>query len=413
MVRRILLLLPVLLCLFCCCVQAREITLGRALEEAEENNLQIQAARQRYGASLEQMKSAYSLSNPELTVAPTIAGEDGSDSELTFSQNLELNGSRAVRGKLARSRAAEQKALMEKEISEILFSVKSGYWEWLGAIALERRYEQEVLYNAHFLETVEKQIAAGAAPGYQLAKAEIELASSRQALAAAAAEKVKKEKAFRLLLNSDGEELTPAQELVFLPCFFSKEKIMRLALENSPEISFARAAVESARYERLSSVKKMLPDLELQARKPKFNSEPGVALALTIPLWDWGGVSHEIRSAERVIEAEELSLEQAMKNLMVDTENAYSDFETAFAAVRTYEDGILGRARTLTELAEKGYGKGAMTYLDVLEARRTYLELSSSAIEALARYNISVARLEQICGAASEEFLAAEEHHAE
>lgn len=382
---------------------AEQITLRQAVEAAVSNNPSIAARRLSAEAASQSAKGAKTLTNPELTVAPSVIGDAGADSALFFSQPLEINGARRVRGEIASSEAAASGFEADAATRDIVLRVTRSYWDTAQARELVKLNEANLAYLETMRAAVRKQYDVGAVPGAQLLKMDVELARARQELAQARLALSQSAAELASVMNrpvDDRVEVSEALEFVEAPV--DRGALLACALANRPEVAAARAQLAAARGRTRAASLRRAPDLAVQARKESFDrdSDGGVAIAITLPILDWGSARAEKRAAQASTKSQEKQLEAVRAAVALDVEQALQRMETASQVVREYQTGVLKDSEELAAMARKGYEKGANSYLEVLEAQRTLRSVKADYYSALAEHARAVAQLEWAAGCA-------------
>lgn len=381
---------------------AEELTLPRAVEMAINNNPTVAAGRLSAEAAGQSAKGARALANPEIVVAPSIAGNAGSDAAVLFSQPLEINGSRSVRGEIASREAAAAGFDANATRRDIVLRVSLSYWDVARAQELVKLNQENVSYLDTVRAAVQKQHDVGAVPGAQLLKMDVELARARQDLAQA-----------QLVLSQSISEMnsllgrptntgfTVSESLAFSEAPFDRGALLASALNNRPEIASARAQFSAAQAEIRAAKLRRVPDLALQARKESFDSSDtngGVAIAISLPVLDWGSAAAEKRRAQIAAQSREKQLESVRNGVSLDVEQAIQRVNTASQIVREYQGGVVAKSEELATMARKGYEKGANSYLELLEAQRTLRSVRSDYYSALAEHAKALVQLEWAAG---------------
>lgn len=370
-----------------------EMTPDAALKTAWERNGEIKSARLKYESSIYDVKSAGSLSNPQLTVSPKIVGEEGADSVIEFSQKLEVTGSRTTRKHQASAKSDEEKASFLSTINDISLKTEEAYWELAKASFLLAYNRENLVYFETLKNKIEKQIELGALPKFHSSRAEIELSKARQELSLSEFEFKRCSAQFNKLLGFESsKEIKLVYEIELFPNI-DKEEALQLAMAGHPDILSAQAKIKSAKMKERSAKISRLPDLELTARKSEWNSKGGASIAVSFPILDWGSVSNEIKSAQKQAQSEEEMLIFVTQNIKSDLEVSVSEFETAMKIIDEYKNGIMDRAENLSILVEKAYEKGAGGFLDLIDARRNFAQTRVQRVEALINGHKSLARL--------------------
>lgn len=383
---------------------AEELTLRQAVEMAINNNPTVAADQLSAQAATQSARGARALANPEIIVAPTVAGDAGADSALMFSQPLEINGARRARGRIAANEATAAGFDATATKRDIVLRVNQFYWDVSHAQELVKLNQENIAYLESLSVAVQKQLDVGKIPGSQLIKTEVELARARQELAQAQLELAQAEASMNGLLNRPHDtDVAATDPLTFSDVTPDRTALLASALGSRPEVSAANAQVAAARGGIQAAKLRRTPDIALQARRGTFEagSDGGIAVAVLLPVLDWGSVKADVRRAEIVTQSQEKQLEATRNSVALDVEHSIQLVNTSSQVVREYQGGILGKSEELAQMARTGYEKGATGYLEVLEAQRTLRSTKAAYYSALANHAKSIALLAWASGAAN------------
>jgi outer membrane protein, heavy metal efflux system len=378
---------------------ADELSLQQAVDIALKNNPSVAAGFLSADAAREAARGARALANPEFTVAPSVIGDAGSDSALLLTQPLEINGARRVRGQVAGFQAAAAGCDAEATSRELVLRVKQLYWDTALAQQLAQLQQDNIAYLQALDKAARKQVDVGTSPGAQVIKTEVELGRAGQELAQAQLDLGNTRAALSTLLNRPaGQDLTLADQLEFSSPVLDKDKLVAAAVSARPEVRSAASQLTASRRQIAAAKLRLAPDVVLQARKETFDGDGGIAVSVTLPIFDWGSVRAEKRQAETASLGKQKELEAVRNSVALDVEQAVRAVETAARIVREYQGGILDKSAQLAAMAQKGYEKGATGYLEVLEAQRTHRNVRREYLSALAGHARAVAQLEWAAG---------------
>lgn len=382
-------------------VLAEELSLQQALDIAIKNNPTVAASRLSADAAKQSAKGAKALANPEILVAPSIVGDAGSDSALLFSQPLEVNGSRRVRGQIASFEATAVGYDSDMTRRNIILRVNQSYWDVVRSQELVKLNQKNIAYLETVRAAVQKQFDVGTAPRAQVLKMDVELARARQELFMAQLGIQQSMAELSALMGCPADNtFTVCEPLVFNDACFDRAGLITTALNIRPEIASACAQSASAQAQIKAAKLLRVPDLTLQVRRESFgnDSDNGVAIAINLPLLDWGSARAEERRARLAAQSMDKQMEAVRNNVSLEVEQAIQRVNTASQVVREYQGGVLTTSEELATMARKGFEKGASNYLEALEAQRTLRSVRSSYYTALAEHAKALAQLEWASG---------------
>jgi len=387
--------------LVCCQVLSDDLSLQQAVDQALRNNPTITANDYFAQAARESARGAKALANPELIVAPSIVGDAGSDSAVLFSQPLEINGSRKVRGEIASFEAnvASSNAIATRR--DIVLKVTQLYWDMAKNQQFVQLNEENINYLVSLDNAVQKQVDVGSVPGSQLIKTQVELARARQELIQVRLELTSSQSALASAMNCPpNSDFTAADPLVFSEMAIDKSKLFAQSISKRPELAAAELQQAVAQRQIKAAKLQRMPDLAIQARRESFDNESdgGVAIAITLPIFDWGSTKAERRRAESAACSKAKELEAVRNGIALEVEQAIQAVESTSLVICGYNAGIIAKTEQLAAMAQKGFEKGATSYLEVLEAQRTLRSIRVEYASALANHAKAVAQLQWASG---------------
>ncbi len=131
--------------------------------------------------------------------------------------------------------------------------------------------------------------------------------------------------------------------------------------------------------------------------KNKFGGAFSVGVAVTIPIWHWGGNYNKYRAARSQQTIMQLQLEDAKEK--IDLQVSQAAFK-AQEALKTYEMTIanLGKADENLRTAQIGFREGVVTADDVMEAQTAWLKANSEKIDASIDVHLCDVYLSKVLG---------------
>lgn len=401
-------LIPVVLCLVPGAVLAQPspspLTLEDAVGLAIKNNPRLSAAVREVGAAHSGLRSARALVNPSFLVAPSVPNSNGAPDALLFTQPLELNGTRSARTGVASAQLRATQARAIVEVRGLVFDVKSAYYELIRARELLSLAQDLLKSTEEFDRITRRQVELGRRPGIDLAQTGIEVTRAQQQVAITESRVNTATIALNTLLNRPPEE--PVGALSPLPAATAiedKETVLRQALEARAEITVEESLRESFRQEARLARAEGRPDLAPQFRANEivrsFSSQDyGFSLAVTLPIFDWGSRRNRIRQAEGSAQAQTDRITVARNQVRQEVEQALARLRAADTLLKTYQQGVLDRARSLLDASRTGLQEGQTSIVAVLEAQRTYRNVLTDYQNAQAEYALIRAELERAMG---------------
>jgi outer membrane protein TolC len=346
---------------------------------------------------------------------------------ISISQNI-FDGGR-TRAQIRSAQAQELNAVggIGSTRSDLAFQVAQAFYEQLRQEKLVTQRQGQVALAQGQLEQIQAQIAIGTAARVDvqsvqvtLSQARFDLVSARNALAVAEvnfrnALGLGRGPALQLLETTTaaapvappaGNASTPlgaapitapaVPELAPLETYIAEAQKLR------PDLLQARAAVQQDEAaETLAKIEKR-PQItasttyNLDPRTPddrRFDFGAGV----TIPIFDGGGRSADVRAAQAELAASRLRLAQLEKDIAADVETSYVDISGQVERISNARD-LVNAAQVNLETATEKYRLGLGIVLDIVNAQTQLVNAQTSATQAVYDYEIARANLDRAVG---------------
>ena len=323
---------------------------------------------------------------------------DGADTTLRLGQLLEFGGKRAKR---------QQVATLERDLAawdyethrlDVLTTVAKAF---VAVLAMQERVtlaEEQVGLAEEALQTVARQVKAGAVSPVEETRARVALASSQVELA----QRKREQTATQLLLAATwgGTAVTFSAVTGDLEPIVSPPSADALLphLPHNPDIARWRVEKEQRHAVLALEQARQIPNVEVDAGVRYINADNTAALvfeaSMPLMLFDQnqGGIQ-EAHARLAKANAEQRAVEvQSRARLAAAHQSLFS----AFAQVAALRDTILPQAHSAFEAVNQAYQRGRFRYLDVLDARRTLFELRGQYVAALASYHTAAADVERL-----------------
>jgi outer membrane protein TolC len=140
--------------------------------------------------------------------------------------------------------------------------------------------------------------------------------------------------------------------------------------------------------------------LELQGRKTGWQESDtrfGARIQLNIPLFDFGRLRAEERSARARTDAAQKSLDDANRVAEAELNASQIELAAALKQIEHYE-AILTSAKKLVEISTVGFRERAVTLIELLEGTRSLREVEDGYVEARLRLSKAQAAYLQASG---------------
>ena len=418
---------------------AYELSIEKAVREAVQVNLDLIVRRREVEAAAEDVAIARSELYPRIDVSARALEIDKDRAAASFGSQPEssVTGSLALT-QLIYSDAAAANVAIQRRLQEgreadletltidIALEAATTYLDLMRARALERVQRNNVDRTKSNLDLAEIRRDIGVASAGEVLRWESEVATARQALIDAVANRRSAEIALNLETPGLGASEARFTEFVRTPRRYRmiRDFLVNEGLVRSPELRQLDAAIAAG--QRLLTARKRefyLPTFALQAGlDERFSasgagSDPGgsglglpgaddtnwsFALDVSLPLYTGGARFAEQRQAR--LDLLRLQLERSLVAEKIEQRirTALERTRSSFIGIRL-SDQAAGAARGNLELVEDSYARGVASLLDLLDAQTNALNAEEQAASAL--YDFLIDLLEAQRAANAIEFL--------
>ncbi len=227
-----------------------------------------------------------------------------------------------------------------------------------------------------------------------------------------------KRRTLQQLINAVPAELNPLGKAFALepPQPANQDKWVEDAQLHSYQIALAQAAAELAEKEVDRNRGGHLPTVDLVANRSKSISNgsnfgvgidtttTSVGVQLNMPLFQGGAIQSKWREADANRERARQELENARRNVELQTRQAYLGVVNGIAQVQALQQALKS-SESLLEASKLGQEVGVRTNLDVLNAQQQAYSTRRDLYQAQYNYLLSQLRLQAAVGGLAEEDL--------
>ncbi|WP_287719486.1 TolC family protein [Nitrosomonas sp.] len=364
-----------------------DLTLRQVLQLVLQNNPELSAFNPEFSIEAEDINSSNSAIQKFAT--------------FRISQLIELGGKRPARVSVATlGQEVADQAYAAKRL-EIIARTASAFIDVLENQAQVSVMDDTLHLVKVAMETVVKRVEAGKAPPMEairskvaLSTASIELEQARRSLSAARTKLA--------LLWGEAEPrfdrvLGELESFVEIPEFDQLVK----RLEENPVVrqSLKNVAQREAMVE-LEKARK-IPDITVDAGIRRYlgtdDTTAVVGMSIPIPIFN-RNQGNELEARQRLNKAmdERMSVELQLRTEFVRN---YESLLAARNEIRVLHDAVLPGAQNAFEITNRGYQLGKFSFLEMLDAQRTFFQNRILYVRALANYQRLVNTIEQLIAA--------------
>jgi cobalt-zinc-cadmium efflux system outer membrane protein len=367
---------------------ARDLTLAEAESLLAKNNRELQASRRAVESAEAQRMIAGARPNAILSVNSTaIASGSKADTVFRIDQPFERGNKRELRLDAA---AGLQRAAVNDSLDVLrqqLAAVRGAYFDLKLAQERAQVLAETAQLFSGTLNAAQRRLKAGDLAPADVAKVQVDYERSQNDARVAQADFNRAQIGLAYLIGAERE----AQDLRAGDAWPTPVRADAMALDQAiearPDVVAARQRVEAAERLRDLARAQRTRDITVGAQ---YEYYPGnvpansVGFGVAVPLFTGYDYSGDIQKAEVDRYAAIDALARARAVAMNELRRAAEDLNAAADRLERFDASLLNAANQSAQASEFAFSRGALSVLEVLDARRT---LRAVRLEALAARN--------------------------
>ena len=369
--------------------RAIDLTLMQAEQLLVQKNRELQAARRAVESADAQRMIAGARPNPTLSLNSTSLGANAkADTVLRIDQPIERGNKRELRLDAASGlqRAAHNDSL--DVLRQQIAVLQGAYYDLKVAEERAQVLGETAQLFSGTLSAAQRRLKAGDLAPADVAKVQVDYERAQNDARTAQADRSRAQIALAYLIGADQE----APELRATDPWPAPQRAdagaVEQAIDARPDVVAAKARVEAAEKLRDLARAQRTRDVTVGAQYERIQGgEPGsstVGFGVAVPLFTGYDFSGDIQKAEVDRYAAMDALAKARAVAMGELRRAAGDLNASADRLERFDASLLGAAGRSAEASEFAFSRGAISVLEVLDARRT---LRAVRLEALAARN--------------------------
>ena len=369
-----------------------------------QNNRELQAARRGVESAEAQIMIAGGRPNATLSVnstsindANTIEGQKrGADTIFRIDQPFERGNKRELRLDAASGLQRASRNDFLDALRQQLAALQGAYYDLKQAQEKTETLAQSAQLFLGTLNAAQRRLDAGDLAPADVAKVQVDYERAQNDARAARAELARAQIGLAYMIGAERE----AAELRAVDPWPALERADPAAVEQAidarPDVIAAKERVQAAEKLRDLARAQRTRDVTIGAQYERWLPGGGppteaVGFGVSVPLFTGYDYSGDIQKAEVDRYAAIDALARARAIAGGDLRRAASDLNASAERLERYDGSLLGAARRSAEASEFAFQRGAISVLEVLDARRTLRAVSLEALAARTDYAKAVA----------------------
>ncbi len=392
---------------------AENSELGLLIDEALENNPEIQAVYSEWKAQEYKIRQVSSLPDPMAKYGyfgePVETRVGPQEQRFGVSQKIPFPGKLGLKGKSQRKHAEMLREKYGATRREVVKDVKFVYYDifWVDKAVQIAEEEKSILES---LESVaQRRYESNLTPQQDVVKAQVELSKlidrllflrqNRRSLVA---------KINSIINRSRDSGLASVTNVEPSEFQYELKHLHQVAKDSRQELLFANLGKERAEYEKSLARLNYLPDFNFgfdyiqvgsgYTAMPNDGQDAWMgSVAVNIPIW-FDKLNAQAKEKKAQLEAAKKNYENVENSVYYEVEDLYFKILTYQDIISLYRTALIPQSEQSFEAAKTGYETGKVDFLNWLDAERMLLQIRLAYYKSITDYQKSIAYLERVVG---------------
>lgn len=389
-------------------------SLSDYLAYAALNNPGLEAAFNRWKASLEKIAQVKSLPDPKfeykyyIEEVETRVGPQRQS--FSFSQAFPWFGKLDLRGEVAIEQANAARQRYEAEKLKLFFEVKDAYYEYYYLSKSIAITKENVDLIKHLESVAQSRYRAASGRHPDIIRAQVEAGKLEDSYISLLDLQEPIIARLNAVLNRPVQSEIPSpNEIQFNEVDITDEELLSSLIRTNPELKALDFEITKSRKSIELAKKDYYPDLNVglgfidtddsAVGNPIDNGKDPViaSVSINIPLWR-GKYDAGVRQAKSQYLAFKGQRRDKTNSLSSELKMALYRFRDAKRKIDLYRDALIPKAKESLKVTESEFRSGNGNFNDLIDAQRILLDFTLSYEKALADRSKSLAKLEMLTG---------------
>jgi cobalt-zinc-cadmium efflux system outer membrane protein len=378
--------------------QARDLTLAEAETLLVQKNRELQAARRGVESAEAQTviagarpNATFSVNSVSINDSNTIDNQKrGADTVFRIDQPFERGNKRGLRLDAAASLQRASRNDFLDVLRQQLATLRGAYYDLRQAQEKADTLAQNAELFSGTLSAAERRLKAGDLASADVAKVQVDYERAQNDARAALADRTRAQIALAYLIAAERDAAELRAVDPWPPPQRADELAIEEAIESRPDVVAAKERVQAAERLRDLARAQRTRDVTLGAQYERWI--PGgvptnsIGVGISVPIFTGYDFSGDIQKAEVDRYAAMDALARARAIAGAELRRAAADLNASAERVERFDRSLLGAATRSAEASEFAFQRGAISVLEVLDARRTLAAVRLEALAARADY---------------------------
>ncbi len=374
------------------------------LSELADAHPLLGAADHAHAAALVQVDVAGAVPPAELSATAAYGRSRGpSDARFEWGLSLAMPLDWAARRstRLDAARAEAEVSSAEKTVlrREVRLKLGTLFWELIEAqerVSVLREMDRQ---TAALLKTVIRRVEMGEVRPVEAVRISVEAERIRGRLEVAGSTLEGRRARLARWIDGVGDRVVVAEaDLSSLPTPPSVDEALAAALKHHPATTAAEARVRSLAAQIAVEKRARMPGLFVEAFTDHELDRRayGGGVSLELPLWNWNrGAIERSRRLHAAGQQQAAATRLELEETVID---AVTRCRGSVVLATRYRNKVLPQAVSAAEIVERTYALGEAALLEVIDARRTLVEMKGAFLDAMVAAHTDCSRLRVLLG---------------
>ncbi len=341
------------------------------------------------------LQQAKAIPNPE------VGGITGNRTQmLAVGQSIEYPAKRKVRVKQAETEYETARWRLAQAEHEIAAEALTLLYTILDADRKAELFQQNLAVAQQLYSAAHKKFDEGFGSRLDVIKAQVEMARARRLLQSAKRKKAVRRSDLKLALglaSSDTLVLADVLGVALLPCPANLDSLLQRAI-NNPQMQMQRYQTQESRLDVQAARLSNRPDFSFDLSGGVEDHESKVELEMHFPLALWDRKAGLRSKAHFLNKSAQNDSVAVWLDISRRVAAAVYNYQNTQQTMQLFEQSLVDEARSAADMAQQAFQSGQYRFLDLIDARRTYLETAQEFIEAQASLRLAEVEVLQTAG---------------
>jgi len=379
---------------------ANDLTLKNAVSLAIKNNPELKVIKKNAEIKKNSGIANSQYPNPEIEVETSdflgtggYSGFKNSEVSLSISQEIVLNGKNSKLIDLADSETKTIALELKKQKINLEYKIENIFLELLTLKKLQTLLIKNKEISENIFKTVENIKNSGEISQLEVIKAKID---ERNSIIALKTNKNKinslKKLLFIVIGDKDLKFDNIAGELETNLEINNKNKVENIDIKIKESVY--QSGLQFLKLEEANSIPNLT--FKLGANRYQEFGDYSFTFAISMPIPLFNSNKAKIRESRFKIDRNKLEITSVKLKLKEELGRFTNELKILKEELSNLKNDVLPMAKESLELAREGYREGEFKYLDLLDAKKTFISIEELYIKKLSRFNLLKLRIDYL-----------------